>query len=106
MMDAIGIVQPGGPDMLQLEQRPIPHPGEDEILIEVIAAGVNRPDVLQRMGLYAPPAGASDIPGLEVSGRVDRVGRDVKRWAVGDLSLIHISEPTRLGMLSRMPSSA
>jgi putative PIG3 family NAD(P)H quinone oxidoreductase len=84
MMDAVAIVQPGGPDMLQVEERPVPHPGEDEILIEVAAAGVNRPDVLQRLGLYPPPPGAPDIPGLEVSGRVSRVGRNVSRWSVGD----------------------
>lgn len=83
-MDAIAIVQPGGPDMLQLEGRPMPHPGEGEIQIEVAAAGVNRPDILQRIGVYPPPAGASDIPGLEVAGRVSRIGRDVSRWREGD----------------------
>ncbi len=84
MMDAVAIVQPGGPDMLQLEERPVPHPGEGEILVEVIAAGINRADILQRMGLYPPPPGAPDIPGLEISGRVSRLGRNVKRWQVGD----------------------
>lgn len=84
-MEAIAVVQPGGPDMLQPEQRPIPHPGEREILIEVAAAGVNRPDILQRMGLYPPPPGAPDIPGLEVAGRVSRLGRNVSRWREGDL---------------------
>ena len=83
-MEAIAIVQPGGPDMLQLEERPMPHPGERDILIEVAGAGVNRPDVLQRMGLYPPPPGAPDIPGLEVAGKVATVGRDVSRWREGD----------------------
>lgn len=84
LMDAVAIVQPGGPDMLQVEERPIPHPGEGEILVEVAAAGINRADILQRMGLYPPPPDAPDIPGLEVSGRVSRLGRNVKRWKVGD----------------------
>ena len=83
-MEAIAIIQPGGPDMLQLEERPMPHPGEQEILIEVAGAGVNRPDVLQRMGLYPPPPGAPDIPGLEVAGTVARVGGSVTRWREGD----------------------
>ncbi len=83
-MEAIAIVQPGGPDMLQLEERPMPHPGEQDILIEVAGAGVNRPDVLQRMGLYPPPPGAPDIPGLEVAGKVATVGRNVSRWREGD----------------------
>jgi len=67
-MQAIEIIRPGGPDMLQLTTRPIPQPGPGEVLIKVAAAGVNRPDVFQRMGNYAPPAGASDLPGLEVAG--------------------------------------
>ena len=83
-MEAVAIIEPGGPDMLQLEERPMPHPGEQEILIEVGGAGVNRPDVLQRMGLYPPPPGAPDIPGLEAAGKVARVGRNVSRWREGD----------------------
>ena len=83
-MEAVAIIEPGGPDMLQLEERPMPHPGEQEILIEVAGAGVNRPDVLQRMGLYPPPPGAPDIPGLEVAGKVASVGRNVSRWREGD----------------------
>ncbi|TAM61757.1 MAG: NAD(P)H-quinone oxidoreductase [Rhodanobacter sp.] len=67
-MQAIEIIRPGGPDMLQLTTRPIPQPGPGEVLIKVAAAGVNRPDVFQRRGNYAPPAGASDLPGLEVAG--------------------------------------
>ena len=67
-MQAIEIVRPGGPDVLQLTARPIPQPGPGEVLIKVAAAGVNRPDVFQRMGNYAPPPGASDLPGLEAAG--------------------------------------
>lgn len=69
-MKAIEISQPGGPEVLRLVQRPIPQPGPGEVLIKVTAAGVNRPDVLQRRGSYPPPAGASDLPGLEVAGTV------------------------------------
>ncbi|MBR2268234.1 NAD(P)H-quinone oxidoreductase [Sphingobium sp.] len=74
-MTAIGIPVPGGPDALVPEQRPVPVPGEDEVLIRVVAAGVNRPDVLQRQGKYPPPPGASDIPGLEVAGTIVAAGR-------------------------------
>ena len=74
-MTAIGIPVPGGPDALVPEQRPVPVPGEDEVLIRVVAAGVNRPDVLQRQGKYPPPPGTSDIPGLEVAGTIVAAGR-------------------------------
>ena len=74
-MTAIGIPVPGGPDALVPEQRPVPVPGEDEVLIRVAAAGVNRPDVLQRQGKYPPPPGASDSPGLEVAGTIVAAGR-------------------------------
>ena len=74
-MRAIAISEPGGPEVLVVEDRPVPVPGEGEILIAVAAAGVNRPDVMQRKGQYPPPPGAPDIPGLEVSGVVARVGR-------------------------------
>ena len=84
IMRAVEIRQPGGPDMLVAGERPIPEPGTDEVRIRVAAAGVNRPDVLQRMGLYPPPPGASDIPGLEVSGVIDRVGSGVASWREGD----------------------
>lgn len=67
-MQAVEIARPGGPDVLQLVERPMPSPGAGEVLIEVAASGVNRPDVFQRMGNYPPPAGASDLPGLEVAG--------------------------------------
>ena len=69
-MRAIEISHPGGPDVLRLVERPIPQPGPGEVLIKVAASGVNRPDVFQRMGNYAPPPGASDLPGLEVAGEL------------------------------------
>jgi NADPH:quinone reductase len=80
----IEIPQPGGPEVLRLAERPDPEPGPGELLLDVAAAGVNRPDVLQRQGGYPPPPGASDIPGLEVAGRVIAVGPDVTAWRVGD----------------------
>src|SRR5262247_490961 len=83
-MTVIAIRSPGGPEMLVPEQRPVTPPGEGEVLVEVKAAGVNRPDVMQRMGLYPPPPGASDIPGLEIAGTVTAVDGAVKRWKVGD----------------------
>ena len=73
-MTAIGIKAPGGPDMLVPEQRAVPAPGAGEILVKVAAAGVNRPDVMQRQGLYPPPPGAPDIPGLEIAGEVVALG--------------------------------
>ena len=83
-MTAIGIKAAGGPDMLVREERPVPTPRDGEILVKVAAAGVNRPDVMQRMGLYPPPPGAPDIPGLEIAGEVVALGPNVKRWKVGD----------------------
>ena len=73
-MTAIAISEPGGPEVLQPVERPVPSPGPGEVLIRVAAAGVNRPDVLQRMGYYPPPAGASDLPGLEIAGTIVAVG--------------------------------
>ena len=73
-MTAIAISAPGGPEVLQPTTRPVPQPGPGEVLIRVAAAGVNRPDVLQRMGFYPPPPGASDLPGLEISGTIVAVG--------------------------------
>lgn len=73
-MTAIAIPTPGGPEALVAERRPVPVPGEGEVLIRIAAAGVNRPDVLQRQGKYPPPAGASDIPGLEVAGTIVAAG--------------------------------
>jgi putative PIG3 family NAD(P)H quinone oxidoreductase len=75
LMQAIEISAPGGPEVLRLTERPVPQPGNDEVLVRVAAAGVNRPDVLQRMGAYPPPPGASDIPGLEISGTVVAAGQ-------------------------------
>ncbi|MCR9213793.1 MAG: NAD(P)H-quinone oxidoreductase [Proteobacteria bacterium] len=83
-MTAIEISEFGGPEVLVPAKRPVPEPGHDEILIKVAAAGVNRPDVLQRLGGYAPPPGASDIPGLEISGTVAALGAGVTRYKVGD----------------------
>ncbi|MCO5057993.1 MAG: NAD(P)H-quinone oxidoreductase [Rhizobiaceae bacterium] len=84
-MTAVAISEPGGPLVLKPEKRPVPQPGEGEILIRVRAAGVNRPDVLQRQGAYPPPPGASDLPGLEVSGEVAALGPGTSRWHEGDL---------------------
>lgn len=83
-MTVIGIKAPGGPEMLVPEERAVPTPGAGEILVKVAAAGVNRPDVMQRQGLYPPPPGASDIPGLEIAGEVVALGSNVKRWKIGD----------------------
>jgi putative PIG3 family NAD(P)H quinone oxidoreductase len=83
-MIAIGIKAPGGPEMLVPEQRAVPVPAEGEILVKVAAAGVNRPDVMQRQGLYPPPPGAPDIPGLEIAGEIVALGSGVKRWKLGD----------------------
>ena len=83
-MTAIAIREPGGPEMLVPEQRPVPAPRPGEILVKVAAAGVNRPDVMQRRGLYPPPKGAPDIPGLEIAGAVVACGDGVTRWKIGD----------------------
>jgi putative PIG3 family NAD(P)H quinone oxidoreductase len=83
-MTVIEIREPGGPDVLVPATRPIPLPGAGEILIKTAAAGINRPDVMQRTGNYPPPPGASDIPGLEVSGNVAAIGDAVTGWSVGD----------------------
>jgi putative PIG3 family NAD(P)H quinone oxidoreductase len=84
VMMAMAIARAGGPEVLEVQKRPLPSLGRDMILIEVVAAGVNRPDILQRQGKYPPPAGASDLPGLEVAGRVVAIGADVRTHAVGD----------------------
>ncbi|MBX6319892.1 NAD(P)H-quinone oxidoreductase [Pigmentiphaga sp.] len=83
-MIAIEITRPGGPEVLQAVERPTPEPGPGEILIRVAAAGVNRPDVAQRLGTYPPPPGASDLPGLEVAGTVAKLGEGVDGFALGD----------------------
>lgn len=81
-MRCIEIAEPGGPEVLRLAERPVPKPGPGDVLIKVAAAGVNRPDVLQRLGLYPPPPGASDIPGLEVAGTIVAAGPGAEQ-AVG-----------------------
>ena len=83
-MRVVEIAAPGGPEVLRLATRRVPKPGAGEILIRVRAAGVNRPDALQRAGAYAPPKGASDLPGLEAAGEVAAVGPGGSAWAVGD----------------------
>jgi NADPH2:quinone reductase len=83
-MRAIEITAPGGPEVLRVTRRPVPVPAVNEVLIEVAAAGVNRPDVLQRKGGYPPPPGASDIPGLEVAGTIVVAGAGVNDWRPGD----------------------
>lgn len=94
-MKAIEISEPGGPEVLRVVERPAPAPGPGEVLIDVHAAGVNRPDLMQRSGRYPPPAGASDIPGLEVAGRIRALGpadeagpprsATGRPWAVGEM---------------------
>ena len=83
-MKVVTISAPGGPEVLQPAERPVPQPGAGEVLIKVAAAGVNGPDLMQRKGLYPPPAGASDLLGLEISGAVVVAGANVTRWKVGD----------------------
>jgi putative PIG3 family NAD(P)H quinone oxidoreductase len=80
-MVAIEIAAPGGPEVLRVVERPVPEPAAGEVLVRVQAAGVNRPDIMQRLGKYPPPPGASDIPGLEIAGVIDRGGG---RWRDGD----------------------
>lgn len=83
-MKVVEISEFGAPDVLKIVERPDPFPAPDEILIDVTAAGVNRPDVVQRMGKYPPPPGASDIPGLEVAGVVAALGSEVRGWSIGE----------------------
>lgn len=83
-MKAVTIPEPGGPEALVLDDVPDPMPGPGEVVVDVVAAGVNRADVMQRQGHYDPPPGSSAYPGLEVSGRVGRLGDGVDGWSVGD----------------------
>lgn len=83
-MTAIDPAAPGGPEVLVAVSRPVPQPGPGDVLVKVAAAGVNRPDVLQRMGLYPMPPGAPTIPGLEIAGTVVAIGEGVDRWRIGD----------------------
>jgi NADPH2:quinone reductase len=90
-MRAVEITQPGAPEVLKIGERPVPVPKANEILIKVAAAGVNRPDVMQRLGKYPVPPGASDLPGLEVAGEVAAKGDAVTMWKIGDkvCALVH-----------------
>jgi NADPH:quinone reductase len=83
-MTVIEIAAPGGPEQLKTAVRPIPQPGEGEVLVRVEAAGVNRPDVMQRQGRYPPPPGASDLPGMEIAGEIVALGPKVSSLSVGD----------------------
>ena len=85
-MRAVEITQPGGPEVLKVGARPVPQPKPGEVLIKVAAAGVNRPDTMQRAGNYPVPPGASDIPGLELAGSVVALGEGVRDWRVGDMA--------------------
>ena len=90
-MTAIAISSPGGPEVLTPQTRPLPQPGQGEILVKVAAAGVNRPDISQRIGRYPPPPGASDLPGLEIAGEVVALGEGATAWKLGDkiCALVH-----------------
>jgi NADPH2:quinone reductase len=90
-MNVVAIAEPGGPEVLVVETRPLPEPRDHEVLIRVAAAGVNRPDVLQRQGLYPLPPDADPLPGLEIAGEVVRTGASAGRWSVGDrvMALAH-----------------
>src|SRR6202048_3836526 len=83
-MTVVEIAGPGGPQHLRPALRPVLQPGNDEVLVRVAAAGVNRPDVMQRQGRYPPPPGASDLPGLEIAGEIVELGPKVSGLSVGD----------------------
>jgi putative PIG3 family NAD(P)H quinone oxidoreductase len=83
-MECVEIEKPGGPEVLKPARRPAPRAGDGEVLVKVAAAGVNRPDVLQRRGMYNPPPGTIDLPGLEIAGTVVALGERVERWKIGD----------------------
>ncbi len=83
-MYAISIREPGGPEVLEWTEHPDPEPGPGEVVVDVVASAVNRADVLQRQGNYPPPAGASEVPGLECAGRIAALGPGVEGWSVGD----------------------
>lgn len=85
IMKVVEISAPGAPDVLKPAERPLPQPKEGEVLVKVAAAGVNGPDLMQRKGLYPAPPGASDLPGLEISGEIVAIGAGVARWKEGDL---------------------
>jgi NADPH:quinone reductase len=83
-MTVVEIAAPGGPEQLKTSVRPVPLPGDGEVLVRVAAAGVNRPDVMQRQGRYPPPPGASDLPGMEIAGEIVALGTKVSGLSVGD----------------------
>src|SRR5712664_4776070 len=83
-MTVIEIAAPGGPEQLKVAKRPVPVPKDGEVLVRVAAAGVNRPDVMQRQGRYPPPPGASDLPGMEVAGDIVEIGPGTTGLSVGD----------------------
>jgi NADPH:quinone reductase len=83
-MTVVEIAAPGGPEQLKVAKRPVPNPGDEEVLVKVAAAGVNRPDCMQRQGRYPPPAGASDLPGLEIAGEIAALGAKVSGLSIGD----------------------
>jgi len=83
-MTVVEIAAPGGPEQLKLSVRPVPRPGDEEVLVRVAAAGVNRPDVMQRQGRYPAPAGASDLPGLEIAGEIVAMGPKVSGLSIGE----------------------
>lgn len=83
-MKAVVITSPGGPEVLQLQHVEDPGIGDDEVLVRVEATALNRADTLQRKGMYPPPKGSSELPGLECSGTIEAVGKNVSRWKVGD----------------------
>ena len=98
-MTAVAITTPGGPEVLKPASMPTPKPGPGQILVKVAAAGVNRPDVAQRMGAYPPPPGHSPLPGLEIAGTVAQAGAGVTRWKAGDRC-------ARWSTAAAMPSTA
>jgi len=104
-MTVIAIRQPGGPEVLTPESRPVPQPAAGEILVKIAAAGVNRPDVMQRMGLYPPPQGATDIPGLEIAGEVVARGAGVTRWKDGDVVMALVIGGALPNIASRMKAT-
>ncbi|VFS72730.1 Mycocerosic acid synthase [Raoultella terrigena] len=83
-MNEVEITSPGGPEVLRVRKAPLPLPGPDEVLVHVAAAGVNRPDVIQRQGKYPMPDGVTPVPGLEVAGNIVAIGDNVTDWAIGD----------------------
>src|ERR1700730_5581169 len=83
-MTVVEIAAPGGPEQLRTAIRPMPQPGDGEVLVRVEASGVNRPDVMQRQGRYPPPPGASDLPGMEIAGEIVALGAQVSGLSIGD----------------------